>query len=324
MKAIPIALLRLLLLFILALPGALSAQGYPSKPIRLVVGFTPGGGVDINARLLASKLSEYLGQQVIVDNRPGAGTNIANEFVAKSAPDGHTLLISTATVAINMALYKKLNYDTLRDFTAVSQFSASPNILVVNAAVPVTSLAQLVALARERPGVLNYSSAGSGTTQHLSGELFKTRTGSDIVHVPYKGTAPALTALIAANVELSFANIPAIHQHVKSGRLRPLASTGPKRSELMPEVPTMKEAGVDMEVVVWYGVLAPAATPREIVAKLAELVARAAHAPDIRQRLIEQGAEPVGNSPEEFSRLLRAEVATWAEVVKASGARADE
>ena len=223
-------LLRLLFLFALALPGALLAQTYPSKPIRLVVGFTPGGGVDINARLLAAKLSEYLGQQVIVENRPGAGTNIANEFVAKSAPDGYTLLMSTATVAINMALYKKLNFDTLRDFAAVSLFSASPNVLVVNASVPVTSVAQLVALARQRPGALNYSSAGSGTTQHLSGELFKTRTGTDIVHVPYKGTAPALTALIAANVDLSFANIPAIHQHVKSGRLRPLASTGPKRS----------------------------------------------------------------------------------------------
>ena len=324
MSSALISALRILVLFALALPGALLAQNYPTKPIRLVVGFTPGGGVDINARLLAAKLSEYLGQQVIVENRPGAGTNIANEFVAKAAPDGYTLLMSTATVAINMALYKKVNFDTLRDFAAVSLFSASPNVLVVNAAVPVTSVAQLVALARARPGALNYSSAGSGTTQHLSGELFKTRTGTDIVHVAYKGTAPALTALIAANVELSFANIPAIHQHVKSGRLRPLASTGPKRSVLMPEVPTMKEAGVDMEVVVWYGVLAPAATPPEIVNKLAGLIARAAHSADVRQRLLDQGAEPVGNTPEEFSRQLRDEVATWAEVVKSSGAKADE
>jgi tripartite-type tricarboxylate transporter receptor subunit TctC len=316
--------LRWLLLLTLALPGALLAQNYPSKPIRLIVGFTPGGGVDINARLLAAKLSEYFGQQVIVDNRPGAGTNIANEFVAKAAPDGYTLLITTAAVAINMSLYKKLNFDTLRDFAAVSMFSASPNILVVNASIPVTNLAQLVTLARERPGALNYSSAGSGSTQHLSGELFKTRTRTDIVHVPYKGTAPALTALIASNVELSFANIPAIQQHVKSGRLRPLASTGAKRSELLPDVPTLQEAGVDMQVDVWYGVLAPAATPPEIVNKLAQLIARAAHATDVRQRLLELGAEPVGNTPAEFSRQLRAEVATWAEVVKASGAKADE
>ena len=324
MNQSPLALMRMLLVLALALPGASPAQNYPTKPIRLVVGFTPGGGVDINARLLAAKLSEYLGQPVIVDNRPGAGTNIANEFVAKSAPDGYTLLISTATVAINMTLYKKVNFDTLRDFAAVSVFSASPNVLVVNASLPVNSLEQLVALARARPGALNYSSAGSGTTQHLSGELFKTRTGTDIVHVPYKGTAPALTALIAANVDLSFANIPAIHPHVKSGRLRPLASTGPKRSVLMPEVPTMREAGVDMDVVVWYGVLAPAATPPEIVNKLAQLIARAAHAPDVRQRLLDQGAEPVGNTPEEFSRLLRAEIGTWAEVVKLSGAKAEE
>ena len=324
MSCLPKSLMRILVLLALALPGALLAQGYPTRPIRLIVGFTPGGGVDINARLLAAKLTEYLGQQVIVENRPGAGTNIANEFVAKAAPDGYTLLMSTATVAINMALYKKLNFDTLRDFAAVSLFSASPNILVVNASVPVTSVAQLVELARSRPGALNYSSAGSGTTQHLSGELFKTRTGTDIVHVPYKGTAPALTALIAANVELSFANIPAIHPHVKSGRLRPLATTGAKRSDLMPDVPTMKEAGVDMEVVVWYGVLAPAATPPEIVGKLAQLVARAAHAPDVRQRLLEQGAEPIGSTAEEFSRQLRAEVATWAEVVKSSGAQVDQ
>jgi tripartite-type tricarboxylate transporter receptor subunit TctC len=318
------SLLRMLVLLALALPGALAAQNYPSKPIRLVVGFTPGGGVDINARLLAAKLSEYLGAQVIVENRPGAGTNIANEFVARSAPDGYTLLMSTATVAINMTLYKKLNFDTLRDFAAVSVFSASPNVLVVNASVPVASVEQLVALARERPGALNYSSAGSGTTQHLSGELFKTRTGTDIVHVPYKGTAPALTALIGGNVDLSFANIPAIHQHVKSGRLRPLALTGAKRSELMPGVPTMKESGVDMDVVVWYGVLAPAATPRDIINKLAQLVARAAHSPDVRQRLLDQGAEPVGNTAEEFSRQLRAEIGTWAEVVKLSGAKADD
>jgi tripartite-type tricarboxylate transporter receptor subunit TctC len=315
---------RLLALIALAAPGLAFAQNYPVKPVRLVVGYTPGGGVDINARLLASKLSEYLGQQVIVDNKPGAGTNIANEFVAKSAPDGYTLLINTAAVAINMALYKKPGFDTLRDFTAVSIFSSSPNILVVNSKVPVTSVQQLVGLARDKPGKLNYSTAGSGSTQHLSGELFKTRTRTDIVHIPYKGTAPALTALISGDVDLSFANIPAIHAHVKSGRLRPLASTGPQRSVLMPEVPTLKESGVDMDVVVWYGVLAPAGTPRDIVDKLAGLIARAAHAPDIRQRLLEQGAEPVGNTPEEFSHMLKNEVATWAEVVKASGAKADE
>jgi len=307
----------------LAAPGAASAQNYPNKPVRIVVGFTPGGGVDINARLLAPKLSEYLGQQVIVDNRPGAGTNIANELVAHSPPDGYTLLMNTAAVAINMSLYKKLNFDTLRDFAAVSIFSASPNVMVVHASVPVKNVKQLIALAKSKPGGLNYSSAGSGTTQHLAGELFKLRTRTNIVHVPYKGSAPSLTALIGGEVDLSFANIPAIYQHVKSGRLRPLALTGTKRNDALPGVPTLKESGVDMDVVVWYGVLAPAATPRDIIAKLGELVAKAAHSPDIKQKLLDQGAEPVGNTPDEFQKQLRTEVSTWADVVKASGARAE-
>lgn len=300
------------------------AQGYPSKPIRLVVGFTPGGGVDINARLLGPKITEYLGQQVVVDNRPGAGTNIANEHVAKSPADGYTLLINTAAVAINMSLYKKVPFDTLRDFAPVSVFSQSPNILVVHASVPARNVKELLALARAKPGALNYSSAGSGTTQHLTGELFKLRTKTDIVHVPYKGSAPSLTALIGGEVSLSFANIPAIFNHVKSGRLRPLANAGPKRSALMPDVPTMKEAGVkDVEVVVWYGVLAPANTPREIINTLAGAIRKAAQSDDIRKRLADQGAEPVGNTPEEFAKLLREEVTRWAEVVKVSGAKVD-
>jgi tripartite-type tricarboxylate transporter receptor subunit TctC len=318
------ALLRPLFLLFVLWPMLALSQGYPAKPVRLIVGFTPGGGVDINARLLASKLTDLLGQQVIVENKPGAGTNIANEFVARSTPDGYTLLVNTAAVAINMSLYKQPGFDTLRDFTAVSIFSTSPNILVVNSQVPMKTVQDLLAQARAAPGKLNYSSAGAGSTQHLSGELFKTLTRTDIVHIPYKGTAPALTALISGEVQLSYANIPAISAHVKSGRLRPLATTGPKRAELMPDVPTMKESGVDMDVVVWYGVLAPSATPREIVNKLADAVTKAAHAPDIRQKLIEQGAEPLGNTPEEFGKLLRQEVATWAAVVKASGAKVSD
>ncbi|MEK6594816.1 MAG: tripartite tricarboxylate transporter substrate binding protein [Pseudomonadota bacterium] len=313
-----------LLLAMLAGLNSAYAQTYPSKPIRLVVGFTPGGGVDINARLLAPKLTEYLGQQVIVENRPGAGTNIANEFVAKSAPDGHTLLINTAAVAINMSLYKKVPFDTLRDFTAVSVFSMSPNILVVHASVPVKNVKELIALAKAKPGALNFSSAGSGTTQHLSGELFKVRTKTDIVHIPFKGSAPSMTALISGEVDLSYANIPAIYSHVKSGRLRPIANLGPKRSDQLPNVPTMKEAGVNgVEVVVWYGVLAPAKTPRDIINTLSGAIVKATRAPDVKQRLLDQGAEPVGNTPEEFSKLLREEVEKWAEVVKVSGAKVD-
>jgi tripartite-type tricarboxylate transporter receptor subunit TctC len=314
----------IIFLALLAVFGAALAQAYPARPVRLVVGFPPGGGVDINARLLAPKLAEYLGQQMIVDNRPGAGTNIANEFVARSAPDGHTLLVNTAALAINMSLYRNLPFDALRDFAPVSVFSESPNVLVVNAKLPAANVKELIAMAKRSPGRLNYSSAGVGTTQHLAAELLKLRTGTFIVHIPYRGSAPSLTALIAGEIDFSFANIPAIHAHVKSGRLRALGVAAARRDPQLPEVPTMKEAGVDgVEVVVWYGVLAPAATPREIVNTLAEAMIRATRDPEVRRRLTEQGAHPVGNRPEEFAKLLREEVARWSEVVKVSGARAD-
>jgi tripartite-type tricarboxylate transporter receptor subunit TctC len=313
----------LLGLALLAASGA-HAQSYPTKPIRLVVGFTPGGGVDINARLIAADLGKMLGQQVIVDNRPGAGTNIANEYVARAAPDGYTLLINTAAIAINMSLYKKVNFDAVKDFAPISLFSESPNILVVHPSLPARNAKDLIALAKAKPGAMNFSSAGSGTTQHLSGELFKLRSGTNIVHVPYKGSAPSLTALLGGEVEMTFANIPAISAHVKVGRLRPLASTGTKRAAQMPNVPTMRESGVNgVEVVVWYGVLAPAQTPREIVNTLANGIAKIARTPEMRQRLLDQGAEPVGNSPEEFGKILREEVKRWAEVVRVSGAKAD-
>ena len=300
------------------------AQTFPSRAIHLVVGFTPGGGVDINARLLASKLSEALGQPVIVENKPGAGTNIANEYVAKSAPDGYTLLFNSPAVAINMSLYKNPGYDVLKDFAPVSVFSDSTNILVVPSSLPVRSVKELVALAREKPGALNFSSAGAGTTQHLAGELFKLRTGTQMVHIPYRGSAPSIAALLSAEVQLSFVNPLAIGPHVKSGRLRALAVAGPRRAPLLPEVPTMKEGGVEgVEVPLWFGMLAPAGTPRDIVAALAAGVVRAAKDPETRKRLEEQGGEPVGSTPEEFAALLREEVAKWAEVVKVSGAKSN-
>ena len=309
---------------LLPLSAAALGQAFPVRPVRLVIGFTPGGGVDINARLLAAKLTELLGQQVIVDNKPGAGTNIANEYVAKSAPDGYTLLFTSPAFAVNMSLLKNPPYDAIRDFSPVSVFSESTNLLVVPASLPAKSVQELVALARQRPGELNYSSAGAGTTQHLAGELFKLRTATNIVHIPYKGSAPSLAALIAGEVQMSFANPLAIGQHVKTGRLRALAVARARRSELVPEVPTMREAGVEgVELPLWFGLLAPAGTPRDIVLMLAGAVAKAAHSPEMRKRLIEQGAEPVGSSPEEFDRQLRDEVARWGEVVKVSGARAD-
>ena len=316
--------MRLLISAVLALCAvAAQAQTYPSRAVRVIVGFPPGGGTDIMARLLAPKLQEYLGQPFVVENRPGATTNIASEIVAKSAPDGHTLLFTTSALAINMSLYKNLTFDALRDFAPVSVFAQSPNLLVAHSSAG-ANVRELLAQAKAKPGAMNYSSAGAGTSQHLAGELFKARTGSYIVHIPYKGTAASLTAVIAGEVHFSFANVPAILGHVRSGRIRALAVLAPQRSSLMPDVPTMKEAGVDdVEVPVWYALLGPAALPREIVKTLGDATARAAKAPDLSQKLVEQGAEPVGNSPEEFGKLLRAEVTRWAEVVRISGAKAE-
>lgn len=314
----------LALAVLLCAAAAASAQTYPTRPVRLIVGFPPGGGVDINARMLAPKLAEYLGQQVVVENKPGASTNIANDFVAKAAPDGYTLLINTAAIAINMSLFRNLPFDTLRDFAPVSLFSESPNVLVVNAKLPVRDAQDLVAMARKSPGKLNYSSAGVGTTQHLAAELFKLRSKTFIVHIPYKGSSPSLTALIAGEVDLSFANVPAIQGHVKAGRLRALATAAPRRDAQLPDVPTMKEAGIEgVEVAVWYGVFAPAKTPPEIVQQVSQGIQKATRDPEVRRRMVEQGADPVGSTPEEFAKLLREEVARWAEVVKVSGARAD-
>ena len=296
-------------------------QPYPSRPVRMLVGFPPGGGTDITARLLAPKLTELLGQPFVVENRPGAATNLATDLVAKAPPDGYTLLFTTTALAINASLYKNLPFDAQRDFAPVSVFAEAPNLLVANPNAG-ASVAELLSKARANPGALNYSSAGSGTTQHLAGEVFKVRTGTQIVHIPYKGTAASLTAVVAGEVQLSFANVPAILGHVKSGRLRALAVAGPHRSDLMPNVPTLKEAGVEgVEVPVWYALLAPAATPREVVATLGKATARAARSADTKQRLVEQGADPVGDSPEEFAKLLRAEVVKYAEIVRISGAK---
>jgi tripartite-type tricarboxylate transporter receptor subunit TctC len=309
--------------FTAAFATAAAAQSYPSRPVRVLVGFAPGGGVDISARLLAARLSEYLGQQFVVENKPGAGTNIAAVEVAKAPPDGYTLFMNSPAVVINTALYAKPPYE-LRDFTGVSIFAATTNLLVVPAALEVKTAQDLVRMAKAKPGALNYSSAGQGTTQHLAGELFKLRTGTNIVHVPYKGSGPSMTALLSSEVQLTFVNPVAAGGHVKAGKLRALAVTDSKRTELMPEVPTMKEAGIEgVEVSLWYALLAPAATPRDIVDKLAAAVARAAKDPATREQLRKQGAEAVGNTSAEFNAYLKEELARWTEVVKVSGARVE-
>jgi len=315
------------LLFALALAtlsaGPVGAQTYPSRPVRILVGFSPGGGVDISARLMASKLSEILGQQFVVENKPGAGTNIAAAEAAKSEPDGYTLFMNSPAVVINTALYAKPPYK-LSDFTGVSIFAATTNLLVVPASFEAKTVQDLVRIAKANPGKLNYSSAGQGTTQHLAGELFKLRTGTSIVHVPFKGSGPSMSALLGGQVQMSFINPVAAGGQVKAGKLRALAVTDSRRSELLPDVPTMKEAGVDgVEVSLWYGLLAPAATPHAIVEKLGEAVARATKDPAVRAALKKEGADPVGNTPAQFNAYLKEEYARWSEVVRVSGARVE-
>jgi tripartite-type tricarboxylate transporter receptor subunit TctC len=313
--------MRALAWLLLLCAASAAAQPYPARPVRVLVGFAPSGGVDISARLLAAKLSEYLGQQFVVENKPGAGTNIAAAEVAKSEPDGYTLFMNSPAVVINTALYAKPPYQ-LRDFTGVSIFAATTNLLVVPAAFEAKTVQDLVRIAKAKPGALNYGSAGQGTTQHLAAELFKLRTGTSIVHVPYKGSGPSMSALLSGEVQLSFINPVAAGGHVKAGKLRALAVTDSRRTELMPDVPTMKEAGVEgVEVTLWYALLAPAATPREVVDKLAAGVARAAKDPATREALRKQGADAVGNTSEQFNAYLREEYERWSEVVRVSGAK---
>jgi tripartite-type tricarboxylate transporter receptor subunit TctC len=304
-----------------ALP--LPAQEYPVKPIRLVVPFTPGGSTDILARLVAQKLTEAFGKQVIVDNRPGAGGVIGVELVAKAAPDGYTLVMGhIGTFAVNPTLYPKLPYDAVRDFQPITLVAMVPNLLSVHPGLPAKSVQELIALARAKPGSLHFGSGGNGSAAHLAGEYFKLLTKTDLVHVPYKGTAPAVTDLIAGNIAMMITGVPPQLAHVKAGRLRPLAVASAKRLPLFPELPTIAEAGVPgYEATQWYGVLAPAQTPRPIVARLNAEIVKAVRSAEVRERLATEAAEPVGDRPEEFHAFIKKEIARWAPVIRASGAK---
>jgi tripartite-type tricarboxylate transporter receptor subunit TctC len=312
-------------LIILALAAASSsatAQAYPTKPIRLVVPFAPGGPADIQARLIRPKLTEAWGQPVIVENRPGGNTIIATELTARAEPDGHLVQIISAGFAINVSLYAKLPYDSLRDFAPVTQLTAGPAIVVVHPSLPARSIKELIQLARSRPGQLTYGSAG--LPSQLAVELFKVLTGTDMVHVPYKGAAPAMVDLIAGHVQVSFPTISGGLPHAQAGRLRALATTGAKRSQATPDLPTMIEAGVPGYVAVnWFGTTVPARTPAPIVSKLSQEIARILRLPDVGERLLSQGMEPVSSKPEEFTTYIKSEMTKWAKVVKASGAKAE-
>ena len=310
----------------LAASAPAAAQGsYPSKPVRLVVPFPAGGTTDILARAVAQKLSETWGQQVIVDNRPGAGGNIGSELVAKSPPDGYTLLMGTVgTHAINPSLYAKMPYDHVKDFTPVILVAGVPNVLVVNPALPVNSVPELIAYAKANPNKLNFASSGNGTSIHLSGELFKTMTGAQMTHVPYKGSSPALTDLIGGQVQLMFDNLPSSLQFIKAGKLRALAVTTAARSQALPDVPTLAESGLPgFEASSWFGVLAPAGTPPAIVEKINGAVAAWLASPEAKEKLAGQGAIAAGGTSDAFVRHIADESSKWSKVVKASGAHVD-
>jgi len=297
---------------------------YPTKAVRFILPFPPGGGTDTLARILGGKLAEGLGQQVVLDNRPGAGANIGAEIAAKSPPDGYTLLMSNVAHAINATLYSKLNYNFLRDFAPVSLLASTPNIVVVHPSIPARSVKELVALAKARPNQLDFASSGSGSSAHLAGVLFQQLAGVQMNHIPYKGGGPAVVALVGGQVAIGFATTPSVIGHIKAGKLRGLAVTGPKRSPSTPELPTVSEAGVKgYEVTGWYGMLVPTGTPKEVIARLHAESNKVIRLPDVKERIEAAGFETLGTSPEEFGAFMKSEVEKWAKVVKASGARAD-
>ena len=311
---------------LVATPGPAAAQpAFPSKPVRIIIGFPAGGPLDAHARLLADRLGQLLGQPVIVDYKAGAGGTVGADFVAKSDADGYTLLMAnTGTMTINPAIYPKSPYQTLRDFAPVARTAMQPLAILVNPAVPAQSWAEFVALAKKNPGRLNYGSAGNGGISHLVPEMIKSATGTFIVHIPYRGSAPAFTDLLAGQVQMMAESIPQASQYVKQGKLRALAVTSKDRSAALPDVPTLNEAGLKgFEVVGFYGVLAPAATPKPVLDKLAAAFKGALDTPEIRTRMVAQGADPAYLGPEAFTQYLGAEMPKWAKAVKDSGAKLD-
>jgi tripartite-type tricarboxylate transporter receptor subunit TctC len=308
-----------------AVPLGAFAQAYPAKPITIVVPFAAGGTTDILARVIGQALTKDLGQSVIVDNRAGAGGNIGAQFAAKSPADGYTLFMGTVgTHAINQSLYKKLPFDPIKDFAPLTRVAMVPNLLVANPAKPYKNVKELIAYAKANPGKVNFGSSGSGSSIHLSGELFKAMAKVDMVHVPYKGSAPAVTDLLGGQIDVMFDNMPSAIQHVRNGRLRPLAVTTARRSPELPDVPTVAEAGVPgYEATSWFGMFAPAATPAPVVARLNAALAKVLADPEVKKKLAEQGAEPYSEKPEQFAEFIRQETAKWSKVVKDSGASVD-
>jgi tripartite-type tricarboxylate transporter receptor subunit TctC len=302
---------------LLLLPALACAQSYPSKPVRLIAASSPGSAVDIVSRVIAQKLSEQLGQQVVVDNRAGAGGNLGAELAAKAAPDGYTVFMATPAQAINTGLYRKLDYDLIRDFAPVSLLTIGHYCVAVHPSLPAHSVKELIALARVRRGQLNYASAGNGNATHLAGALFNSMAHIEMVHVPYKGSGPGLTDLIGGQVQVMFPNLTAAIPYVKAKRLRALAVSGEKRSAIVPELPTVSEAGLPgYRVLSWFGLLTPAGVSPDIIARLQRELTATMRSPDVRDKLAGEGAEPMTNTPEQFSAFIKSEIAQWVKVVR--------
>ena len=313
----PCVLALIVALGVPCLAHAQSTAPWPARPIRIIVPTSPGGGTDIVMRVLATRMGEGLGQPVVVENRPGAGQILGTEFVARAAPDGYTQLMAASAIVLNQVLAKQPPYDILRDFIPVTLAASLPHVLTVHPSLPVKSVKELIALARARPGQLNYSSAGAGTSLHMAMELFRSMAGLDIVHVPYKGAGPATADLLAGHVQLATPNTLTVAPHLRSGRLRAIGVTGAKRAAALPEVPTIAEAGVPgYEAIFWYALFAPAGTPREAVGRTHAEVAKALRLPDVGQRLAADGAEPGGMPPEAFAAFIRTEIEKWGRVVR--------
>ena len=307
-----------------ALPQHAFAQTYPNKPLKFIVGFAPGGATDVVGRLMAKKLGDALGQPVIIENKAGGSSNIGAEAVARSAPDGYTFYVNAITNAINASLYSKLPFDFAKDFEPVALFAKVPNILVIHPSVPAKSLKELIDYARANPGKLSYASSGSGTSIHMCGELFKILAKVDLVHIPYKGSAPAMTDMIGGQVQVMFDNMPSALPHVKAGKLRALAVTSAQRSASAPDVLTMGEAGLaGFDVQSWFGLMAPKGTPKEIIARINAESNKALASADIKERFMDLGAVPAPLSPEGYGEFIREEITRWAEVVKVSGAKVE-
>jgi tripartite-type tricarboxylate transporter receptor subunit TctC len=306
-----------------ALAATAAAQNYPTRPVRMIVPLAAGGGMDITARGVAQKMNEALGQSMVIDNRPGGGGSIGAELTAHAAPDGYTLMMASGTMITHKLLYKP-QYDPIRDFAAITQVSSQPYVLVVNPAVPAATMAEFIAYAKANPGKLNFSSSGTGSLIHLTGELFNTMAGVKLVHIPYKGIAASYPDLFANQIQLTFASTISATPHIKSGKLRALGVTSKTRLRSMPELPPFAESGVPgFDVVQWYGILAPAATPRPIIDRVHKAVAGALTQPDVIARMASEGAEPVGNTPQEFAAHIKAELAKWGAVIKQAGIKGE-